>query len=184
MVKKIEGEKGELETMLSKISSIFEEKLNDQPLESKIKEVYEQSIRENAQIAELSQENETLKKESQEQNGKFRNLENTCSSLEEQKEKLIDQNKWLEEQIDKFRGSSMNTESNFNKIDTLEREISTFKMKSSNILEQKDSRINELENHISQLQKNYELLDLEFLKLQKSKDLQIQELEFKYKKQS
>ena len=100
-------------------------------------------------------------------------------ALETQKSKLLAQNEWLEKQA-----SHSKQEESFSKIDTLERDISSLKDKSNEVLKEKSDQILLLEKQLSQVMDDKEALNLELIKVQKLHEILAQKLDQKGKKQA
>ena len=110
-------------------------------------------------------------------------LDKMCANLESQKSKLLEQNTWLENEIEQLKQQTVSRDSDFNKIDSLERDIAEFKNNADDVIRQKDTKISDLESELMECQKSKELLNYELIKQQKAYEIQAHNLELVYKKE-
>ena len=164
-LKALQVEKDKLDNLIEGIQNLFSEKLNYETLKSKIEGMFSHIKQLEAKVVEHNFEYDKVRCD-------LDHYMNTSRTLEKQNEKLLNQNAWLEKQIEQLKNESVSQDNSIQKIGFLEKDISVYKQKSEDVLKQKDKKINELEMKILQLEKAKELINLDYIKLQKSHELQ------------
>ena len=169
-LKETQRERDALQKQISNIKSLFNEKVQNDSLREMIEQIYLRSQQFEVANSEINYKLEKAKEEKD----KF---ENMWINLEKQRTKLLEQNSWLEKEVENVKQNIVDKDSSSSQLDTLQQEISTYKSKCDALVRQKTDRIYELEEEIRNLLRDKELLSSEIVKIQNSKDIQIQELE-------
>lgn len=125
-------------------------------------------------VAEVSEKYTKVK-------GENSRYEKIIEDLELQKQKLLEQNTWLESMVEQAKEQVVERDYS-GKIQGLEKEIEQVRKRGQEVDRQKDIRIEELEEELLQLNKDKEYLNLEFIKLQKAYEIEMNSNEVKYKK--
>ena len=140
----------------------------------------ENVILENQKLSLKTQELEEQCNKVSHDNNKLKNL---SESLEKQKVKLLEQNIWLEQKIDELKLEHNSQDSSTEKLDALQKDIYEYKTKNQHLVTQKEVEVTELEKELLQCQKDKEILNFELVKLQKSTEIKLQDIELRYKKE-
>ena len=173
-LKETQKERDNYQKQIIGVKSLFNDKISNESLKEMIEQINLRSQHLEITNSEIIYKLDKIKEEKD----KF---ENMWINLEKQKTKILEQNSWLEKELENAKQNIVGTDANPSKLESLQQEITTYKSKCDGLLKQKSDKINELEKEMNQLFKDKELLQLEFVKMQKSKDTLIYELESKIK---
>lgn len=170
----IQKEKEYLHQQISEIQSWFGENVDPGSLKIKIEENYLKSQQLEIEYNKVKYEHSNLKDEKEKYKQK-------CSILESENKQLLAQNSWLEKEWENMKQCTISRDGEEAKINSLEKDISDFKKKTDAIIKEKNTKIDELEYEVIQLQKQKEIIDFEMVKQQRAYEAKLHNWEIKYK---